>query len=274
MPRRSEGSNLPALPSDIREDLLRAQAETISSPGSLPQVKVLPGGVGQFEFVDTEETTREFSGVILNAHGRNALYDRLFGSDADEDEQGPACIARDGHIGTPRRGFVHAALGRAAEGNERIECATCPYNQWGSKRLMPLRPGDERSKGKAVSNYVRLYIMVHDRAVPIMLQVPPTSIPAYDEYMRSLTGRGIPVQAVVTKFAQERKEKNNNRWSVVTFSEAAMCEQEQFDAALQMRQQFRSQITPEAFDAYQGDAPSGRDVTPAGAGEDDGDIPF
>lgn len=73
-------------------------------------------------------------------------------------------------------------------------CATCKWNQWGSKI------GENGGKGKACQDSVRMAIatpnLVND---PYLLRVPPASIRALGEYGQSLAKRGVTYTAVVTK---------------------------------------------------------------------------
>jgi hypothetical protein len=267
MPRNS--TNLPAtqapaasalaLPDDIRNDLLRAQAEQIATPQRLPGVKIVNGGACLYEFDDNNDTLRTFRGIVLASHPRNVLWDRPFGSEPQRDPatgeeiaNSPACVASDGKFGVPRPGFAHAALGQGvvARGVERIECATCPYNQWESKGLLP---GFTPGKGKAVTNQRVVYVMVLDdntddftRATPVELILPPTSLPGYDEYLAGLLNRGIPVQTVVTRFGQERVERNGFRWGVATFASEGQVTPELFQAVLEKRANFMAAIQPGA----------------------------
>lgn len=75
-------------------------------------------------------------------------------------------------------------------------CATCKWNQWGSKI------GENGGKGKACQDSVRMAIatpnLVND---PYLLRVPPASIRALGEYGQSLAKRGVTYTAVVTKIA-------------------------------------------------------------------------
>lgn len=73
-------------------------------------------------------------------------------------------------------------------------CATCKWNQWGSKI------GENGSKGKACQDSVRMAVatpnLVND---PYLLRVPPASIRALGEYGQQLAKRGVLYNAVVTK---------------------------------------------------------------------------
>jgi hypothetical protein len=194
------------VPDDVRADLLRSQAESIGTPQRLPQIRLMPAAAGLYEFKDTNETPREFRGVILGSHARNVLWDGAYGDERPEADRGPACQSRDGKIGVPRAGFHHAALGTnaPAAGDEMIECASCPYNSFGSKRMIS---ENGSPKGKAVTNQRSVYVAIEGRRSPMELVIVSTSIPPFDEYLNSLLQREIPVQSVVTLFKQELKNR-------------------------------------------------------------------
>jgi hypothetical protein len=227
---------------------LRSQASEIGTPQRLPQIKIMPAAAGLFEFTDDSSTTREFSGVILGSHARNVLWDGAYGAERAEGDRGPACASRDGKIGVPRTGFMHAALGQGtlhvpATGNEQIECATCPYNAFGSKRMIS-ETGSP--KGKAVTNQRSVYIMIEGRRSPMELLVVNTSIPPFDEYLNSLLQRDIPVQSVVTIFRQERKNRvgASGQYAVATFENGGTLTAEQFNNILALRNEYMRFIRP------------------------------
>lgn len=273
-----------ALPDDIRADLLRSQADQISTPQRLPTISIMNAGANLYEFSDTQDTQREFRGVILNSHPRNLLWDKRYGSEPERDAEGneiqsmPACVSSDGKFGVPRPGFAHAALqGRIATGTERVACATCPYNQWESKGL--LFPEDRGKKGKATTNQRVVYVMVLDeegrfsRETPMELVLPPTSLVSYDEFLATLLNRSTPVQAVVTKFAQTRVEKNGFRWSVATFQAERALTEDEFNAVMAKRATFRNAITAPDSSASAPETVQAT-VVETGGGQDDDDLPF
>lgn len=277
MPRQ-QSSNVPAergtaltIPDDIREDLLRSQIDQIDTQLRLPRVKIMAAGACLYEFSDTLDTVREFRGVVLNSHPRNVLWDRPYGEGGDNDEdRAPACMSDDGRHGTPRPGFAHVALGGPeALGNELIECRSCPYNQWRSKELI-----GQAGKGKACTNQKAVYVAVEDREQPVELILPPTSLPIFDEYLASLAGRGIPVQAIVTIFRQERRERGSMRWAVASFTEGEPLDAESFEAVLDKRVRYRAAITPPDPMESQSPAPIGGTDDSSAPGEDDDDMPF
>jgi hypothetical protein len=267
-PRRAGADDAPAaaepagtsvstyvMPDDIRRDLLNAQKGMIGEKQRLPQVKIMPAGAGLYEFTDTSETTREFIGVILGSHSRNVLWDKPFGSAPTNSDEPPlpACSSNDGQFGVPRQGFAHAALQRRgqaapvqATGTERINCRTCPYNQWGSKKLIPalLRAGEdpEKVKGKATVNQRAVYLLVAGRETPVELVLPPTSLNPYDEYLASMLNQGVPVQGILTRIAQEVQTRGQTRWGVATFSAGEALDAAAFDRVMSARGQWRNEI--------------------------------
>ena len=254
-------SNTPAVrqssalvvPDDVRADLLRSQAEEVGTPQRLPQIKIMPAAAGLFEFTDDNSTPREFRGIILGSHARNVLWDGAYGEERAESDRGPACSSRDGKIGVPRIGFRHAALQTRdpgsstfveATGTEQIECATCPYNAFGSKRMIT---ENGSPKGKAVTNQRSVYIAVEGRRSPLELLVVNTSIPPFDEYLNSLLQREIPVQSVVTTFKQELKNRVGaaGRYAVATFTNSGAVDAETFNRILALRTEYLSFIRPQ-----------------------------
>lgn len=251
-PQASSSTAL-ALPADIRADLLRAQGEQITTDQQLTRAKVMAAGAGLFEFTDNNDTLREFEGVVLNSHPRNILWDKPYGDspqDADGKQEGPACVANDGKYGIPREGFIHMGLPQNrdnpepdydATGNERIECATCPYNEWGSKHLIDPRGG----KGKAVTNNKVIYVLVPGRETPVEVILPPTSIKNFDQYLSTLLNQGDPVQTVMTRFSQKVEQKGSLRWAVVEFEAVGPLNDTQFQQVMEKRSRYIRQITPQ-----------------------------
>lgn len=255
MPRNSRSENDEpgtslALPADIMNDLMAQNAGMVeSSFEKFPQVKLLRDSP-KFEFNDDDSVVAKFYGVILNAHSRNVLWDKPFGSapaSSSSDAEGPGCNSVDGRYGTPRIGFRHAALGgEPATGLERIECRSCPYNQWKSKELI-----GGSGNGKAVSNQRMVYILPMTEAgeltreTPVSLTLSSMSSKPLDEYIRSALNRNnMPVQAILTEFAGVRVTKGALAWNQVTFKMARALTQDEFLAVIQRRGTYLGQMTP------------------------------
>jgi hypothetical protein len=277
------------IPQDIRNDLLRTQAMELGER-RLPRISILAAGVGQYEFKDTNETMPQFTGIILGTHARNVLWERPYGSTNPVvgDVPVPACSSNDGKVGVPREGFYHAALGRTAVASDRVNCVdsrgqpSCPYNHWRSKRLIPalLRQGENPDdvKGKAVVNQRSVIILVAGRVVPMELILPPTSLTPFDEYVAGLTGQGVPVQAVITLFRQERVAipGSTGRYAMALLERGADLSQEEFDQVLEMRNRYMHVISPSSgaveVDPTEVARPQG--ATAGVAGTETDEIPF
>ena len=272
------------VPDDVRRDLLRSQAEEVGTPQRLPLIKIMPAAAGLYEFNDRTppQTEREFQGVILGSHARNVLWDGAYGEERAEADRGPACSSRDGKIGVPRAGFAHAALQSghgvvvAASGTEQIECASCPYNAFGSKRMIS-ETGSP--KGKAVANQRSVYVMIDGRRSPMELLIVNTSIPPFDEYLNSLLQREIPVQSVITTFRQERKNRVGaaGQYAVATFENTGTLTPEQFTRILTLRTEYMHFIRPSdpvATTDTSEDLDDSRNETLVEADEAEDDLPF
>lgn len=232
------------IPDDIRRDLLRVQASAITTNQRLPRIKILPAAAGLYEFDD--DTTREFNGVILGHHARNVLWDRPYGEQQqDPEDSGPGCRSPDGITGIPRVGFTHAALQRPAIDTDRINCDTCPYNQFGSAPMV-----GKQGQGKAVTNQSSIFILLPGRNVPYELTITGTTLPLFDEYLMALITRNMPVQSVQTIFKQERKEKRGLRWAVATFAQGPELTNDEFQMVMDHRRRFMTSILPAAQQSF------------------------
>ncbi len=234
---------------ELRRELLTAQAQSISTAQSLTQLKMLAAGACQFELSDEPgKTFPTIRGVILNSHLSNVLWDRKFEDEVpagDDLAKLPACSSTDGIVGVPREGFAHANLGgrmNTADGELlTVNCATCVYNQWNSGDL--LIP-DKKKKGKAVTNNKRIFIMLENRITPVELIVSPMSLKPVDDYVTGLLNKGIPVQGVVTEFAQVRQGAGRVQYGVLTLQAVGMLNKEQFAEVIARKNQFKASIEP------------------------------
>ena len=270
-----------SLPEDVRADLMRSQADSIGSSVSLPKVAVMAAGVGLFEFNDTQQTVASFDGVILGSHPRNVLWDKPYGQQPVNEEEGfPACSSRDGVYGTPREGFLHEALGgRPGRDTDRIECATCPYNKFGTGNKLV---GTRNPKGKAVDNKRSVYILMLDRELPIELVLPTMSLQPWDAYNATLMNLRTPVQAIVTRFTQKKVPLGSGKYAVVQFENVQALDPTSFRHVLEKRKKFQNLITPATdipatVEPSEGGVAAAQpvqvDMSAAGDEEDDG-LPF
>lgn len=186
----------------ISGDLADAVAEEMDGLGSLSfdRVKIPAGGSISFELPgedeDSPESTPALVGVILDHHAVNAWWRDIFsGGNAQ-----PDCSSIDG-----KKGIVRST-------GEIRDCASCPYNQFGSD-----------GRGKACKNMHRLYILREGNPVPIILALPPSSLKSLRDYIgKKIILKGYRCHQVITKITL-KKERNADD---ITYSRAVFAFQD------------------------------------------------
>ncbi len=164
---------------------------------SLNRVKIPAGGGLQMEIPtddpDAPKYVSSLVGVILHNHTTCAYWIET-DDDGDNDDKLPVCSSLDGKtgIGTP---------GGA--------CATCALNTYGTAA---------KGKGKACKNMRVLYILCSGEYLPLQLNLPPTSIKPYKEFVNKafrLRNRASWGSVVEIKLKKENNGKQD--YSVATF---------------------------------------------------------
>jgi len=92
-------------------------------------------------------------------------------------------------------------------------CRTCPYNEWGSVGLL-----GKEGRGKACGDIRRLLLWKEGIKIPQLLQVPTTSLRAWDSYCSSLDAAGLKHHMMITEVALEPKSVGQMSWSILNFS--------------------------------------------------------
>lgn len=163
----------------INEELGRAFSEEMNGlQVDFDRVKIPSGGGLAFEVPgddpDNPDTEKELIGVILDHYPVNAYWaDKYSGQNNP-----PDCSSLDGKTGINRDG-------------EKISCATCPHNQWGS---------DPESGGKQCKNMHRIYLLREGEMFPLLLTLPPTSIKNFASYIaKRVLAKGRRSFEVITK---------------------------------------------------------------------------
>ena len=158
---------------------------------SFDRVKLPAGGGTAFEIPSAEgddyEMAKDITGVIVYNHPAFAHYhDKYTGGNNP-----PDCGSFDGVTGI---------------GNPGGNCATCPYNKFGS--------GDGQSK--LCKNKRMLYILREGEIFPITLSLPTGSLKTFTNYVKSQLSRGRKLSQVVTKITL----KKASNASGIAFSQA------------------------------------------------------
>lgn len=188
--------------------------------GDLPQyprVKMPSGGMTAFEVPgddpESPDAEKELRGVIVWHHKTNAYW-----PDNDNDAP-PACRSEDGVRG---------------DGVPGGDCATCPYNQFGS---------GEGGRGKACKNGETLYILREHDILPVALSLSPTSLAALRNYKTMCVARGKRVCDVVTSITLTKKvSADGNPYSVAVFRRVGELSPETAAKALAYRKDVQSML--------------------------------
>lgn len=197
---------VPQLPADW-EARMRADAEKYEEAEKnvgVGQFMSIRGGVLQFQ--QTPVPGNKMRAVILHSILANAFY---VGEYDPNNPQAPVCYA---FAETEEEMAPHAD----APDKQHEDCASCPNNKFGSA---------EKGRGKACKNGRRLAVIhadaladpagIKDTTVAI-LGLPPTSLPSWASYVKSLKGvTGRPIYGVVTEIAVVPDPKNQFK---VTFT--------------------------------------------------------
>lgn len=189
-----ENFNLVTLEGEIAE----AIAEEMNGLGTLPfdKVKIPSGGGLAFELPgedeDNPETVTEIKGVILHHYPVNAYWKEAY----------------NGEIAQPDCSSLGGKQGIRAETGEVVDCASCPYNQYGSND----------GNGKACKNTHRCYVLREDNPIPVLITLPPTSLKHLRDYIgKRIVLKGLRSYDAITKLTL-KKEKSS---SGITYSRAA-----------------------------------------------------
>lgn len=156
---------------------------------------------------DSDDPAPSIEVVILKA---NKGLSKVYYAKAYEEgsDSAPDCFSHDGVEPDP-----------SVENPQSARCQSCKQNAWGSK----ITPAG--TKIKACSDSRRLAIVpAGDLENPMLLRVPAASLAELAEYGRSLTRRGVPYHAVITKLGFDTQAA----YPKLTFRPVRFVDEEQF----------------------------------------------
>jgi hypothetical protein len=168
----------------------------------------------KFKTVD-DRLSNTISGVILVAQKTRGYWE-------NEGDKSPRCSSINGLQGKYKSGDL-----QSPEMSDRV-CANCPLNCFGSA---------EKGQGKACKEMRRLFIVEDGDNLPSILNIPPTSIKAFDTYVSGLLTKGKAPLVVETTFRLEGAQGVGFDYSKVTFERTRDLGFEEIKNLLQMRSQ-------------------------------------
>jgi hypothetical protein len=221
---------------------------------SFDRVKIPSGGGLMFEVPSDDpenpEMVRELIGVIVDHHMVQTYWKNSYSGEVTA----PDCYSNDGRTGN---------------GNPGGSCRTCPFNQWGS---------GANGYGKACKAMRRIYFLPEGKDLPIVLNLPPTSLKNFNNYlMKRVKPHGLTTWQVVTKISLKRAtSKAGISYSEAVFSGVRRLSQEELVKAAQyvkeMRQRTRAVDIGEEYATEAEEAPVTVEAKPITITDDD--LPF
>lgn len=178
----------------------------------------IPGGGGLAWSVPDlngePEAVPELVGVIL-LHGDRRAYWKI-GFDESGGGTPPDCSSMDGRTGI---GYIRGEEKENGEPKTRA-CKTCPMAQWGSgdfdDKGQPL-PKNKCSNGQACTQRKVVFLLRQGDVLPLIVDLAPTSIKAFTQFMLRLTSKGIPCYGAVVGLKLRNENSNTGiKYSVVS----------------------------------------------------------
>lgn len=177
--------------------------DIVKSPSGGSTVFSVPGLSG-------DEAAKELTGIILDYSTPRAYWKT---SDPVEGTP-PDCFSEDSIIS-----------------HEGKPCATCPFNDFGSK--------DGETNAKACKESVTMFLLRPENIMPIIVRVPVSSKLRFQRYMTRLVGRMIPLSSVVTRITLEKTTNRTGQpYSLFNFEAIEELEPNEANAAKAFAKQF------------------------------------
>lgn len=199
-------SQLAALPEEQRQQFLDFYRDELlaSKQGIEFQPSRIIISKESLSYIDElGKASRELEGVIVFKHPTRGYWDPK-----DDETTFPMCSSLDGVYGNPDERGIAAGI---APGQE---CATCPFNEWGSAVDEHGNPG----KGKACTEKRRLFLAIEGSNLPFVLDLPTTSIKGFDKYISARLNQGIPDIAYKTKFTLRAAGSGRETYAIAEFA--------------------------------------------------------
>lgn len=209
----------PNLPAFLRNDKFLAINQRLGaglSAGAPPRISFrasrfrLISGDGE-ETMVTENGGTTLTVLILDANPQVSkfYYDKPYNPASTDEDAGPACFSEMGD----------APSARSPRPQSR-SCASCPHNAWGSK----VTPGG--AKVKACGDYKKIAVIPVNNLEgdAYVLGIPGASLKSWSALVKSTSGRGVPVTALVVQLGFDTAASHPK----LTFTPVAMINEAQY----------------------------------------------
>jgi hypothetical protein len=165
---------------DLLKEVLKANAgEGGFAVNDLDKVKLPTGGstVWEVPTMEGSDATKEIRGVIIYWDDVRQFWEKPLEETGGNTP--PDCYSDD---------MTH---GIGVPGGE---CATCHFNEFGTAT---------KGEGKGCAEKRRLFILLPDRSLPVVLAGPPSSLKQIRQYLLRLASNARPYYGVLTAFTLE-----------------------------------------------------------------------
>lgn len=127
----------------------------------------------------------EFTGIILKEIPVNLYYEEVY--NPEDSTSSPLCWSLGGLKPDPSSSAIQST-----------SCIDCKLNRFGTQ----IGQDGKKRKGKACTNTRRLILAISGVDMPVLMSLPPTSIKAFNNYLKNLSieKTPIPIFAVETIF--------------------------------------------------------------------------
>lgn len=167
----------------------------------LPRIKFPSGGSTMWTVLDEngeEDACKELSGVLLYSHQHRGFW---MSSLEESGSQAPDCRSSDGRTGewcqVDDDGNVTAERPEGWTGN----CGDCAFAQFGSGK---------GGRGQACRLMHRSFLLQENTLLPVIINVPPTSLKPFKTYRTLLTNNGIAYFRTLTKISLIKETTPDN----------------------------------------------------------------
>jgi hypothetical protein len=178
------------------------EGETFSV-ASLPRLTV-PAGGGTFWVIESggkSEAKNSIEGIVVHKQKKRVYWEKRLG---DGEIQPPDCASTDAKTGYARRDEDGNPLMWQEQGG-CMECAKCPFAQWGSGR----------NGGQACALRMDLFVLLPDKLLPVVVSLAPVSVAVAEKTFSSLLVDGIALSRAVLSFSLEKVTTGANSYSKV-----------------------------------------------------------
>ncbi len=169
-------------------------------------------------------------GVIVYVQNARAYWKQTF--DASGGGNPPDCVSEDAVTGV---------------GDPGGECRKCPYAAFGSGR---------DGRGQACKQIRRLFMLRQDEILPMVVNLPPTSLKNSKDYLLRLASHGVSMSAIVTRIGLAQDKANGITYSKAVFAKVGNLTEQQAKAAggwKDMLAATAQRVSPEDFVNGDGD---------------------